>query len=155
MGPIKHPYPTRLYPPKSGFPRERPQQDGNNTKTSILVSHLCFSLGIERGIVGRFSVLNISTVGIVSVPKKAVVGNISPRAFRRPHRSEWAPSWLSSCRARKPPQGGVKYTVVQSISRLMGRGCVRSKDVRRQHFHPLTDTEGKRLPWQSKTGDTK
>ena len=59
---------------------------------------------------GRFSMLDISTVGIVSVPKKVGVGNVSPRAFRRRIVRYWH---TLGCRAIELG----KYTVVYGVAR--------------------------------------
>ena len=65
---------------------------------------------------GRFSMVDISRAGIVSVPNKVGVG----KTFRRELSEDgsivryWHPLWLSRNRARKTAPGGdgVIYTVV-------------------------------------------
>ena len=62
---------------------------------------------------GRFSMPDISTVGIVPVPKKLAFGIIA-ESFAKTCHSVLVPS----CRAidlGEPPQGGVVYTVVNGI----------------------------------------
>ena len=69
--------------------------------------------GEYRTPLGRFSLVDISTVGMVPVPKRSAFGNVSPRAFRRRDFRNWyALSWLSSDRAWKHAPGVcVEYTV--------------------------------------------
>ena len=50
---------------------------------------------------GRFSMLDISSVGIMSVPKKVGVGKHLAESFPKTYYSVMAPSWLSSNRVRK------------------------------------------------------
>ena len=57
--------------------------------------------------------LDTSTVGIVSVPKKVGFGSISPRAFRRRIVRYWLhPLGVEQSSFEKPPQECVIYTVV-------------------------------------------
>ena len=65
---------------------------------------------------GRCSMVDISTVRIHSVgAKKGQRWKHLADNFPKTYRSVLAPSWLSSNRAWKPPQGGVIYTVVHGI----------------------------------------
>ena len=69
---------------------------------------------------GRFSMLDISTVGVVSVPKVSVPKGSAlqtfTESFPKTYRWRLAPCWSSSNRARKTVLGGCdikpSYTVV-------------------------------------------
>ena len=53
---------------------------------------------------GRFSMVDISMVGIVSVPKRIGVGNVSPRAFRRRVVRYWNRAWKTAPRGCDTPR---------------------------------------------------
>ena len=65
---------------------------------------------------GRFSMLDISPAGKVSMPKRASVGSILSRAFRRRMVRYWHRFGCRAIDLGKPPQGGVMYTLVYGIT---------------------------------------
>ena len=68
-------------------------------------------VGVRHVPLGRFSTVDISTVGIVSVPKNVGFGSISPKAFRRRMVRYWHPLGCRAIELEKPPKGGVIYAV--------------------------------------------
>ena len=70
---------------------------------------------IDHSALGRFSMLDISTVAIVPVPEIVGDGNILPRAFGRRIVRHWHPLGCGAIELEKMPQGGcdgVIYTII-------------------------------------------